>query len=335
LAWFDAHCRPLAWRETSDPYKVWVSEIMLQQTRVDTVSPYYERWLQRFPTVHALAQADEEEVLGLWSGLGYYSRARNLHKAAKILVAHYDAKVPREHEALVGLPGVGAYTAGAVASIAHAAPVPAVDGNALRVLSRWTATKQEIDRTATQRNLTETAARLVDPQRPGHWNQAVMELGSLVCTPRNPDCKRCPVRRYCSAYGQGIANELPKSRPKRAVKTQEVHFALIADDSRLLLTKRPEAGLLAGTWGLPGGDVDTPLGRFVREQTGLRVQKGRKIGEASHRFTHRQWHMQVYACRLKDHPESAPTGNVRWVRQQELESAPLATATRKAIALAR
>ncbi len=334
-AWFDRERRPLPWRDVDDPYKVWVSEIMLQQTRVDTVWPYYERWLQRFPTVQSLAEASMDDVLRRWSGLGYYTRARNLHRAARTIMADHGGRLPEGGEALRRLPGVGAYTAGAVASIAFGRPEPAVDGNALRVLARISGERESIERTATKRRLTELAKRLVDPERPGEWNQAIMELGATHCKPRGPDCPSCPVGRWCLARDRGLTQKIPQVKPKPRVGIQRVHFAVVKQDGRILLTQRPDEGLLGGTWGLPGGPSTTPLGRAVREQTGIRVRKGRPLGRAEHRFTHRHWVMEVYACSVQKNGE-APVGGAitHWVQPGELADAPLAKATRKALAAA-
>lgn len=342
LTWFDAERRPLPWRDVDDPYKVWISEIMLQQTRVDTVWPYYERWLKRFPTVESLAGAPLDEVLGSWSGLGYYSRARNLQKAARIIVEHHEGRLPQELEDLLGLPGVGPYSAGAIASIAYRRAVPAVDGNALRVLSRLSGDRGDITGTATKRRLTEMATRLVDPARPGEWNQAIMELGATLCRPRDPLCGECPANRWCRAHRDGLTHLIPKTRKKAPAPSEALHFAFVEKEGAVLLYKREEGGLLGGTWGLPGGPVVTPLSRCVREQTGLRVRKGRHLGVTEHRFTHKRWVMQVYRCSLMDGTiprGKGPKGEVPgstgvWVQRDELADAPLAKATRKALDVA-
>jgi A/G-specific adenine glycosylase len=330
LDWYDAERRPLPWRDVADPYKVWVSEIMLQQTRVETVRPYYERWLTRFPDVETLAQAPLDDVLRAWSGLGYYTRARNLHKAAKVITQDHGGRVPRQREALLALPGIGPYSAGAIASIAHRERVPAVDGNALRVLSRLTGERRAMEEGATKRRLEQEAARLVHPQRPGEWNQAIMELGATHCRPRRPDCQVCPVSRWCTAHHNESTAEIPRTKPKRPVTVHTVHFALIRHNDTLLLARRADKGLLGGTWGLPGGETTIPLSHHVKEQTGLRVRTGRELGAAEHVFTHRRWCMQVHACTLQGDPARAKP-STHWVRLEDLGDAPLAKATRKAI----
>lgn len=246
LAQYDRAARELPWRADTDPYRILVSEIMLQQTRVETVRRYYGPWLDRFPTIDALASAREDVVLKAWEGLGYYRRARNLHRAARVVRESHGGTIPRTFEGLRGLPGVGEYTAGAVASIAFGAAVPAVDGNVRRVLARL------FDAPApTPAWLRERASELVDPERPGDWNQAVMELGATVCTPRGPRCAACPVAPWCAARAAGTQAERPAPLRKRAVPTSAIALAVIQHRGRLLLEKRPPDGLLAGMWAFP------------------------------------------------------------------------------------
>jgi A/G-specific adenine glycosylase len=248
LDFFDGRRRQLPWRRNRDPYRVWVSEIMLQQTQVATVIPYYERWLRRFPDVAHLAEADEAAVLKAWEGLGYYTRARNLHRAARVVRERHRGRLPGDPEALRGLPGIGDYTAGAIASIAFGAAVPAVDANARRVLARLL----DLPRPSPAA-LRAEAARLVDPDRPGDFNQAVMELGALVCTPRSPRCDACPLAVHCLARRRGTQALRPEPRRRPPVPTYDVGTAIIvAPDGRLLLRRRASRGLLAGLWEFPG-----------------------------------------------------------------------------------
>jgi len=250
LTFFDDHAREMPWRETADPYKVWVSEIMLQQTRVETVIPYYRRWVERFPTVSALAEAPLESVLEAWAGLGYYSRARNLHKAAGVVQEECGGEVPRDLNGLRRLPGVGEYTAGAVASIAFKAAVPAVDGNVRRVLSRLFDIEHP-----TAAALRTTASDLVDPARPGDFNQALMELGATICTPRAPRCSECPVVRRCGAFAADTVHLRPPTRPARKVPSVSYAVAVVRFwvDAQpwTLLRRRPWSGLLAGMLEFP------------------------------------------------------------------------------------
>ncbi len=250
LAHFDATRRAMPWRETSDPYAIWVSEVMLQQTRVDTVIPYWERWLERFPTVAALAEAELDDVLKEWEGLGYYSRARNLHSAARLVRERYDGRVPDAPDTLKELPGVGEYTAGAVASIAFDVPTPAVDGNVRRVLSRL----YDLE-APTAAELRDLAADLVPNHRPGDFNQALMELGATVCTPRSPTCDACPLAAWCEARRLGVQELRPLPKDRKPVPEEVVRTAVILrDDGVVLLARRPEDGLLGGLWELPGDD---------------------------------------------------------------------------------
>ena len=251
LKFFDAHQRDLPWRETDDPYAIWVSEVMLQQTRVETVVPYYRNWLEAFPTVEALAAAPEAEVLKRWEGLGYYSRARNLHRAAAMVCEQFSGSVPDSVEGLRTLPGVGPYTAGAVGSIAFGLAAPAVDGNVKRVLSRLLD-----DPIPSERELERHAGALVDPDRPGDFNQALMELGSLICTPRSPKCHVCPVALQCRARAAGTVAERPLPRKKAPTPHQNLVTLVAArsanmSSAQLLLERRPDQGLLAGLWSFP------------------------------------------------------------------------------------
>ena len=255
LAAYDAGKRDLPWRRKTDPYCIWVSEVMLQQTRVETVIPYYERWVERFPDLEALADADEDEVLLAWQGLGYYSRARRLHEGARVVRERYQGTLPPNSEGLRELPGIGPYTAGAVASIAYGEVVPAVDGNVKRVLSRLYDLPNP-----SPKELQKLAGSLVDPSRPGDFNQALMELGALICTPRSPECHTCPLATECLALDQGTVEVRPSRKPKRPVPEMEVAVLVLAardeDEAlHLLLRKRPSTGLLAGMWEFPGVEV--------------------------------------------------------------------------------
>jgi A/G-specific adenine glycosylase len=253
LAHFDAHQRDMPWRDTSESYAIWVSEVMLQQTRVDTVRRYYERWMERFPTIEALADADLDDVLREWQGLGYYSRARNLHRAARLVRERHGGVLPGDLASLRALPGVGEYTAGAVASIAFGIAAPAVDGNVRRVLSRLHDLE---DPTASE--LRAIAAGMVPPDRPGDFNQALMELGATICTPRSPDCRACPLREGCRARALGTQAQRPRSRRGKPLPEESVRcVVLLRDAEEVLLVRRPDRGLLAGLWEFPA--ADTPL----------------------------------------------------------------------------
>jgi A/G-specific adenine glycosylase len=296
LEFYSGARRDLPWRRDRDPYGVWISEVMAQQTRIDTVVPYWQRWMRRFPDVLALADAPLDDVLKQWEGLGYYSRARNLHAAAQLLREEHDGRIPDSVAALRRLPGVGDYTAGAVASMAFQRPEPAVDGNVRRVLARL------LDEPAPAPALLQDVARaLVDPDRPGEFNQALMELGSLVCTPRAPRCDTCPLRAHCAAYHNGTQLQRPAAPSKKKVPEYDVAtLVLQRPDGHVLLTRRPENGLLAGMWTFPGleyeagtsGDTALRLALTL----GVRTSRPpRRIGLVTHIFSHRR---EVYHCEL-------------------------------------
>ena len=275
LAHFDATRRALPWRVERTPYRVMVSEFMLQQTRVGTVVPYYERWMRRFPDWGALADADLEDVILEWKGLGYYSRARNLHRAARVVRERHGGRLPDDPDELRTLPGVGEYTAGAVASIAFGRAVPAVDGNVRRVLARL----GDIER-PTPARLRREAARLLDPERPGDFNEAMMELGATVCTPKRPGCAECPVARWCRARAAGTVGERPARRRRGRVRREEYAVAVLVDEAgRTLLARRPPEGLLAGMWEFPAARMG-PADALVEAALGVALEHLRAPGGA-------------------------------------------------------
>jgi A/G-specific adenine glycosylase len=286
LRHYDRAARDLPWRGEADPYRILVSEVMLQQTRVETVKKYYEPWLTRFPDVETLADADEDEVLKAWEGLGYYRRARNLHRAVRVVRERPDGAIPSGYTALRALPGVGEYTAGAVASIAFGEATPAVDGNVRRVLSRL------FDRAAPEPAwLRSTAEALVDRERPGDWNQALMELGATVCTARNPKCGSCPVRRWCAALSAGTVAVRPGARAARGVRTARLVLGVFHAQGEVLLVRRPRRGLLGGMWAFPEREVIDEEPRaavdVIAGELGVTVAGCAKaLPECEHRFTH-------------------------------------------------
>ncbi len=340
LDWYDIHQRDLPWRHTHDPYAIWLSETMLQQTRVETVIPYWERFLEHFPTVSALAEAEAEEVYGLWTGLGYYSRARNLLKAAGQIVSDHEGKLPPDAESLRGLAGIGRYTAGAVSSIAFGQEEPLVDGNVIRVLAR----RFEIRADVTERSVIEhfwaLAAELVRGPRPGDLNQALMELGATVCTPRSPQCSECPLKRSCQGRRAGDPEALPQKKKKARAQKVDAVAAWITRKNQALVVQRPEGGLLGGLWELPGDALgpkeshEAALVRGLAERVGLTVSHAEHVGEVEHLFTHRRLRLQVYRC-----PEVQ--GRVRlegfmahrWLSGQKIAALPQGGPTRKALSL--
>jgi A/G-specific adenine glycosylase len=287
---------------------------MLQQTRVDTALPYYERWMARFPTIEALAAADQQEVLNAWEGLGYYTRARNLHKAAQLLVQEYHAQLPANIKALRKIPGIGPYTAGAIASLAFGLDEPVVDGNVRRVLARLFNLTEPADTPAGTRRLWELAAAHLPPGRAADYNQAFMELGALVCTPRNPDCEHCPVNIHCEAYRLGVQEELPKLKLKPPIPHYIVTAAVIHRNGHLLLAQRPQDGLLGGLWEFPGGklepgeDLYTCLQREIREELDVDIQPGGSLGTYTHAYTHFRVTLHAFSCTLAGDGEPRPVG---------------------------
>lgn len=332
LAWYDQHARALPWRGIRDPYRTWVSETMLQQTRVETVLGYYTRFLTRFPTVADLAAAPEDEVLKLWEGLGYYSRARNLHAGAKQVMDEYGGDIPRTADALLHLRGIGAYTAGAIASIAFDQRVPAVDGNVIRVVSRLMGIRENVGIPSVRRELSAEAAALVPAERPGDFNQAMMDLGATVCTPGTPNCERCPLSSLCDAFSAGDADELPVLPRKNPPKVIDYAVCLIFSGSRVLMRQRTEA-LLRGLWVFPmaeGMFTCRTLPEAVSALTHLPVRHVRDAGQAKHVFTHQVWQMQLFTMSA-DAQADAPAGDA-FVPVAELSALAIPSAMKAAVA---
>jgi len=324
LAWYRQNGRRLPWRGHPDPYAVWVSEIMLQQTRVETVIPYFERWLKRFPTVAALAQASEQEVLQAWEGLGYYSRARNLHAAARVIIEQFGGQLPADLQALRSLPGIGAYTAGAIASIAFGRDVPALDGNIRRVYARLFDVAEPVNSPAGERLLWQLAAEHLPAGQAGDFNQALMDLGALVCLPRKPRCERCPLAELCRALQAGRQEERPVRLPKAAVPHQQRAAGVILLAGQVLIARRPGRGLLGGMWEFPNETVegDPAAGVAQALETGyrLRVRAGEPLGIIHHAYTHLRVSVHVFRCELLSFPEDE---RLIWVAVQDLQQYPM------------
>jgi A/G-specific adenine glycosylase len=322
LAWYREHQRDLPWRRTHDPYRIWVSEIMLQQTRVAAVIPYYDRFLKLFPDVSALAEAPEQELLAAWAGLGYYSRARNLQKAARTVAAM--PQFPSDYAALRALPGVGDYTAAAVASIAFGKPHAVLDGNVLRVLSRMAAERGNVKSLVVRRRLAALAAALLDRKRPGEFNQALMELGATVCVPKQPLCGQCPVRRHCQARLQGAENRLPLNGVRPNASRCEIHLLWIEKGDKILLWQRPAASKrLAGFWELPereqlrAAEIHGPAGRF------------------RHTIVNTTYLVHVYRAAMKGRVSGRDgSSDFHWVAKPAVDGLPLSTIAKKALARA-
>ena len=316
LAWYDQNRRILPWREKPTPYRVWISEIMLQQTRVEAVRPYFERFLNTLPDLVSLAAADPELLLKLWEGLGYYSRVRNLQKAAQQVVAGGATDLPADYDALLRLPGVGSYTAGAVASIAFGIPVPAVDGNVLRVASRLAASADNISLPATKKAVEAAIAARQPADRPGDYNQALMELGATVCIPGGaPHCLVCPVRTLCAGYAQGVAGDLPVKDAKKPRRVERKTVFLLCCGDRIAVQKRPPTGLLASLWEYPTADgiLTARQADACVTDWGLQVVGIRRLRMAKHLFTHVEWDMLGYWVEVA-RPEAA----FAWVEYRHL-----------------
>ncbi|HTX79111.1 MAG TPA: A/G-specific adenine glycosylase [Longilinea sp.] len=336
LAWYHRNARRLPWRGLSDAYAIWVSEIMLQQTQVPTVIPYFERWMQHFPTLQALAAADEQDVLKLWEGLGYYSRARNLIKAAKMVVERHNGSLPSDRAALEHLPGIGRYTAGAIASIAFGQDEPALDGNIRRVLARIFDVQEPARSPAGEKKLWGLATKNLPPGSAGDYNQAMMDLGTAICTPHAPDCPTCPVNRLCKAYALGVQEKRPAMPVRRSVPHITVTAAVIHRDGKVLITRRPSKGLLGGMWEFPGGKVEAGesledgLKREISEELLAKIEVGDYIGEFHHAYTHFKVTLHAYHCTLAgNEPQAVEASDLQWVGVKELAGFPMGKIDRR------
>ena len=336
LYWWDQNRIDLPWRRTSDPYAIWVAEIMLQQTQVATVIPYYDRWMARFPTIGELAKSSLDEVLKFWQGLGYYSRARNLHSAAKQIMDVYNGRVPREHAQLMKLPGIGRYTAGAIASIAFAQPVPVLDGNIIRVLSRLADIPDDVTRAETRKELWQMATELVPVERPGDYNQALMELGQRVCLPISPQCTTCPLEPFCLSRERGTHFERPVRPPRKRTPHFDVVAGIIwrsqiAEDGQFLISRRPLDGMLGGLWEFPGGKVneletrEQALKREIIEELGIDIEVGRYLCTIKHAYTHFRITLHAYhAQHVAGEPQHLGVADHAWITLDDLDRFPFA-----------
>jgi A/G-specific adenine glycosylase len=334
LDWFCAHQRDLPWRRSRDPYRIWIAEVMLQQTRIAAVMPYYHRFLARFPTVQTLARAREAEVLKLWSGLGYYSRARNLHRAAKIIVTQHKGEFPRELAVALELPGIGVYTAAAVLSIAYDVPLAVLDGNVARVLARINAIRGDLRAPKNWRTLTAAAHSFLASQAPGDWNQSLMELGEVVCTPQSPRCAECPVARHCRAYAKGLTNEIPAPRRKRSPVHMKIAAAILCDPrGRTLLVQDPGAHdtvLFSRMWQFPAVEVKhhpkAELEAHLRTTLAIAAISLEPLPSARHGVTFRNITLLPFLARVRELPRVPRT---KILVLQNLSKLPISSATRK------
>ena len=301
LHWYERNARILRWREEPKPYYVWVSEIMLQQTRVEAVKGYFDRFLESLPDIKALAEAGEEKLLKLWEGLGYYNRVRNMQKAAKIVMEQYGGELPADYEALKALPGIGSYTAGAIASIAFGLPEPSVDGNVLRVLKRIAASYDDITKEKVKKELEADVRNIMPKDRPGDFNQSLMELGATVCLPNGkPLCEQCPVMHLCKAFHQGVELQIPVKPPKKERRIEERTVFIIKEECKnpmeIVLRKRPDTGLLSGMWELPNVENHLDAKQVQRMFPDAKVKK---LPDGKHIFSHVEWRLWCYEIKTK------------------------------------
>jgi len=330
LTWYKTDARSLPWRGHPDPYAVWISEIMLQQTRVETVIPYFLKWMQIFPDIPSLAEAEEDQVLKQWEGLGYYSRARTLQKAARMLVEKFDGRLPDEAPALEKLPGIGPYTAAAIASIAFGKDEAVVDGNVKRVLARVCNYSNPVNIPASQSELRRMAQDLLPAGKAGDYNQALMDLGATICTPRVPKCDSCPVQTVCAAASLQLQSSLPVMEKKQVIPHWNVTAAVLNRNGKVLIAKRPHNGLLGGLWEFPGGKVEAgetreqALEREIMEELGSRIHVNELLGVYRHAYTH--YRVTLYAFRstiIDAEPQPIQASGIRWVKVSELDQYPM------------
>lgn len=308
LSWYESRARSLPWRDNPEPYRVWISEIMLQQTRVEAVKPYFERFMKEFPTVGALAQAEDDRLMKMWEGLGYYNRARNLKAAAGILMKDYGGRLPASYDELIKLPGIGSYTAGAIASIAYNIPLPAVDGNVLRVVSRILGDREDIKRSAVKFRMEAELQEIMPRQEASHYNQGLIELGALVCVPGGePKCRECPAASLCLTGKNGWWKEIPYKSPSKKRKIEERTVFIIEYEDKVAICKRPPKGLLAALYEFPNLE-GKPSRDEVGAALGIRSGKIKEITplpDAKHVFSHVEWHMRGYRVALAELPDPA------------------------------
>lgn len=319
MDWYQKEARDLPWRTDSSPYKVWISEIMLQQTRVDTVIPYFIRFISEISTVQELAQVPEEKLLKLWQGLGYYNRALNLKKAAQIIIKEFNGQIPSDIKDLLSLPGIGEYTAGAIASIAFGKAVPAVDGNVLRVIARLTAHRGDISDSKGKKQIESVVMDILPSEKTGMFNQALMDLGAMICLPNGePKCSQCPVKEYCMAYRQGLTSEIPMKKEKKVRRIEKKTVLLLCFNGKYALQKRKEGGLLPNLWEFPSFE-----GHLTKEQCisslkelGMIPKEVKRLKASKHIFSHLEWHMKGFFVFVSEIPDSL---EFIWATKEEIE----------------
>ena len=340
IRWYQANQRDLPWRSSNTPYHIWVSEVMLQQTQVKTVLNYYRRFLTKFPSIKRLAAADSQAVLKVWEGMGYYARARNLHRAAKVVVQDHEGRIPDQWEPFHNLPGVGDYIAAAVLSIAFHRPYPVVDGNVKRVLARLYKIHAPVNQSGSDKQFRKAAAKLLDSRRPGIFNQAMMELGALVCKPRNPMCDACPLTRICRAYQARQVADFPKRKKLKTTPQYHIAVGVVYKNGKVLITRRKSEGLLGGLWEFPGGKIkdgesaQAACIREIKEEVNLNVEIDRHLTQVKHAYTHFRIVMEVFCCKyVSGRVYLRGPADFRWIRLNEYQNYPFPRANHKFIPL--
>lgn len=339
LQWYYLHRRDLPWRKTSDPYKIWLSEVMLQQTRVDTVIPYYHRFIKAFPTLSTLAEAEQQEVLKCWEGLGYYSRGRNFHQAAKNIITHYDGEIPSEYDQFIRLKGVGPYTAAAVLSIAFNKIFAVVDGNVIRVITRYLGIEEDIRTSQVKKMVQEYADTLIPADHPGDFNQALMELGAIICKPTAPLCSSCPVSNQCMAYNSAKTDVIPYKSKAKKIPHFDIGVGLILNQrNELLIALRPNDGMLGGLWEFPGGkneqneSLEETVIREMKEELGVEVRVFEKFKMIKHTYSHFKISLHAFWCSIVDgDPQPKSSQEIKWVTLGKIDSHPFPKANKTLI----
>lgn len=337
LSWYATQGRDLPWRQTRDPYAIWISEVMLQQTQVKTVIPYYERWLAKFPTVEDLAAADQQAVLKLWEGLGYYARARNLHKAAQQVVADHGGRFPQDLAGAITLKGIGRTTAGGILSAAFNQPVAILDGNVKRVLARLTALPAPPNKALN--HLWAVSEQVLDPQQPRDFNQAIMDLGATLCTRHSPACLLCPWQPHCAAYNQNAVSDFPMTEPRSPLPHKRIGVAVITDDQgNILIDRRKQEGLLGGLWEFPGGKIEADetveacVKREIKEELDIEIEVESHLITIEHAYTHFKVTLNVFNCKhLSGDPKPLESDEVKWVTLDEIDQYPFPKANSQII----
>ena len=336
LDWYRANSRKLPWRQTSDPYRIWVSEVMLQQTQVKTVLRYYSRFIKEFPDVWRLAAADFRQILKMWEGMGYYQRVRNLQRAAQTIVNNFGGKIPTDYTEFRTLPGVGDYIAAAVSSLAYNSPYPAVDGNVKRVLARIFLLTEPVNRSSSLETFKLKGEEILDRNQPGMFNQAMMELGSTICRPRNPMCSSCPVSQFCRAFRSASQTDFPVRLPSRKVPEYHIAVGVVHRNGKMLITRRKPQGLLGGMWEFPGGKVregettEQACLREIAEEVSLSVVIEQHIARVKHAYSHFKIVMDVFTCTvLKGRIKLNGSVDYRWITIGELDDYPFPAANHK------